>query len=181
MRRPSVCLLVLTLSVLTQAQDLVIQRQPTVVYEGLSTVVATRYYKRMERQDTELSTVEAPAGAGVTSVDQQLPLSTPALKVGRPTMQVQEGQVVPLFVMGMDSVSLNWFSEAAPGLAEIGARGVVVQAERRSDWLTLQQQAKRLGIDLMLLSGASLAAGYDIDTYPIVIVSPALAEEGVGE
>lgn len=179
--RPSVCGLLFVLSALTHAQELVIQRQPAVVYEGLSTVVATRYYKRMERQDTMPSSVEAPEGAGVTSMDQQLPLTSSALKAGRPTLQVQEGQVVPLFVMGMDSVSLNWFSEAAQGLAEIGARGVVVQAERRSDWLTLQQQAKQLGIDLMLLSGASLAAGYDIDTYPIVIVSPALAEEDAGE
>ena len=181
MMRPSLCLLLLALSTLTQAQDLVIQRQPTVVYEGHSTVVATRYYKRMERQDTEPSNVEAPAGAGVTSMAQQLPLISSALQVGRPTMQVQDGQVVPLFVMGMDSVSLNWFREAAQGLADMGARGVVVQAERRSDWLSLQQQAKRLGIDLMLLPGESLAAGYDIDTYPIVIVSPALAEEDAGE
>ena len=88
MMRPSLCLLLLALSTLTQAQDLVIQRQPTVVYEGLSTVVATRYYKRMERQDTEPSNVEAPAGAGVTSMAQQLPLISSALQVGRPTMQV---------------------------------------------------------------------------------------------
>ena len=61
---------------------------------------------------------------------------------------------------------------AAADLADINARGVVVQADRPVEWQRLQQHAAALGIDLMLLDGDSLADGYRISTYPVVIVSP---------
>lgn len=177
MIRLSVSLLWLALSAGTQAQQqaLVSQRQPVVVYDGQSTLVASPFYQRMARGDAPSSRVNARHAAGVRPLIQQLPLSTAALRVGLPTVKRQAGQVVPLFVMGMDRVSLRWFEEAAPGLARLGARGVVVQAERRHDWQALQQRARQLGIELMLLPGDSLAAGYQLETYPVVIVSPAQA------
>ena len=164
-----------------QANELVVQRQPVVVYVGSSSIVAGVYYKRLERRPVEESTAKPPEDAGVKSLAQQLPLMPTRMKVGKPALQVQQGQVVPLFIIGMDRVSLNWFSRATDGLADIGARGVVVQAARQDEWQVLQQNAKGIGIDLMLLSGDSLAEGYKIDTYPVVIVSPELAEEGFGE
>jgi len=83
--------------------------------------------------------------------------------------------------MGMDEVSLNWFSRAAQGLAEIGARGLVVQANQLANWKELQNRARDIGIDLMLLDGDSLAQGYGIRTYPMVLMSPALAGKGSHE
>lgn len=175
MIRPSVSLLWLALSAGTQAQALVSQRQPVVVYDGQSTLVASPFYQRMARGDASSNGIKAPDAAGVRPLVQQLPLGTAALRVGLPTVKRQAGQAVPLFVMGMDRVSLRWFEEAAPGLARLGARGVVVQAERRDDWQALQQRARQWGIELMLLPGDSLAAGYQLETYPVVIVSPAQA------
>jgi hypothetical protein len=83
--------------------------------------------------------------------------------------------------MGMDEVSLTWFSEAAQGLVDIGARGIVVQAPSTSTWLDLQGKAREAGIDLMLLEGDSLAQGYGITTYPVVLVDPVLAGEAAHE
>ena len=163
-----------------QASELTIQRQPTVVYESQSTVSAWPYFKRLEGAAANPA-VHMPEGAGVKPMTEQLPLTPSQLKVGKPDIKIQEGQVIPLFIMGMDTVSLNWFTKAAVGLAEIGARGVVVQADKQHEWQSLQGQASAMGIDLILLAGDSLAQGYEIDTYPMVIVSPELAREGLDE
>jgi integrating conjugative element protein (TIGR03765 family) len=80
--------------------------------------------------------------------------------------------------MGMDPQSLTWFQQAADGLVEIGARGIVVQASNQSDWLDLQHKARQAGIDLMLLEGDALAQGYGITTYPVILIDPKTAEEG---
>ena len=101
--------------------------------------------------------------------------------MGQPALQTVPGLVTPLFVMGMDAVSLTWFARAAQGLADIGARGLVVQADQLAPWKALQTQARDIGIDLMLLEGDSLAQGYGLTTYPTVLVSPALAQAGFRE
>lgn len=169
---------VLLIGTIVQADDLIVRRQPSVVYEGHSTVTAQTYYQRLESRSTSNESGNAPPVAGIIALEQQLPITPKLLRVGKPAMRVQEGQVIPLFIMGMDQVSLDWFSRSANGLAQIGARGVVVQASRLGDWRALHKQAQNLGIDLMLLAGDSLAEGYQIDTYPVVIVSPELVQAG---
>ncbi len=179
--RYSGVILLCTISTAALANELTIRRQPTVVYESQSTVSAWPYYKRLERGSQFNNPIDVPEHAGIKPMAEQLPLIPSQLKVGKPDMKIQEGQVIPLFIMGMDTVSLNWFTKAAEGLAEIGARGVVVQADKQHEWQSLQGQANAMGIDLMLLAGDSLAQGYQIDTYPVVIVSPELAREGLDE
>jgi integrating conjugative element protein (TIGR03765 family) len=179
--RLKVAVLLYLISAAVLANELISRRQPVVVYESQSTVSAWPYYKRLEQGSQFNNQVDVPEGAGIKPMAEQLPLMTAKLRVGKPEMRIQEGQVIPLFIMGMDPVSLNWFSRAAEGLADIGARGVVVQAADAIEWQSLQQNAKARGIDLILLAGDSLADGYQIDTYPMVIVSPALAGEAFGE
>jgi integrating conjugative element protein (TIGR03765 family) len=172
------CLLLPLVSVFAQADALTVRRAPTVVYEGRSTISAKTYYQRLERGAASSSVITAPEHAGVKPLEERLPLIPTRLSVGQPSMQTQDGQIIPVFIMGMDTVSLTWFNEAADGLADIGARGVVVQADRLAHWHQLKQYAADHGIDLMLLEGESLADGYGISTYPVVIVSPQLAKQG---
>ncbi len=160
-----------------QASELTIQRQPTVVYESQSTVSAWPYYKRLESTSTPSQGVHMPEDTGIKPMHEQLPLTTNKLRVGKPAIKIQEGLFLPLFIMGMDPVSLNWFEQAADELASLGADGVVVQASNVDNWLSLYEQARDLGIDLILLNGDSLAWGYRIETYPMVIVSPEQAAQ----
>jgi integrating conjugative element protein (TIGR03765 family) len=159
-------------AVCVQADALPVRNKPLVVHEGQSTLSALSYYQRLTWEAASNSTIAAPAGASRLSLEARLPLIPGRLSVGQPTLHTLEGQITPLFIMGLDAVSLAWFDQAAPGLADIGARGVVVQADRLVAWRRLQQQAADRGIDLMLLDGDALADGYGISTYPIVIVSP---------
>lgn len=174
-------LMLVALSMNVQSASLTGQRQPIVVYEGRSTILATPYYTRLQKGPRTARDIAKPEGIGVQPLANQLPLTPTQLSPGRPNMQTVPGLVTPLFVMGMDAASLSWFGRAAKGLAAMGARGVVVQAARHSDWLALKTQAREAGIDLMLLHGDSLALGYGIRTYPVVLVSPEQAAQGPHE
>lgn len=155
-----------------QADALTVRHRPLVVHDGESTISAQRYYRHLTSEAASNSPVAVPAGAGRLSPEARLPLIPGQLAVGQPTLHTLEGQLTPLFIMGMDAVSLTWFERAAGELVELGARGVVVQADQLAAWRRLQQQAANRGIHLMLLDGDALAEGYGIRTYPVVIVSP---------
>lgn len=169
-----------------QADTLISPQQPIVVYDGRNTLSAQPYYRRLRQPDTTPSTapsaaLTAPHGAGVLALADRLPLSPTSLEVGPPQMKAVPGLITPLFVLGMDEVSLTWFAQAAQGLADIGARGLVVQASDLVAWRALKRRAHATGIDLMLLEGDALAQGYGISTYPTVLLASALAGEGVHE
>lgn len=176
------CLALFVLSETAWADTQLGQQEPVVVYEGRSTISAGPFYQRIQGDDRKGgSTVTMPGATGDLALEDRLPLTTDHLSVGRPQMKTVPGLIKPLFIMGMDEVSLTWFSEAAQGLVDIGARGIVVQAGNKPDWLDLQSRARDSGIDLMLLEGDSLAQGYGITTYPVVLVDPVLAGEGAHE
>tara|TARA_R110002110_G_scaffold415854_1_gene658290 strand:+ start:24892 stop:25437 length:546 start_codon:yes stop_codon:yes gene_type:complete len=167
----------LLLSGTAHAERLIAPRQPTAVYEGLSTIPTWPYFQRIQ-PDTPSSTLPIPQGTQKLSLEDRLPLQTTRLSVGQPQMKTIPGLITPLFIMGMDPQSLTWFQQAADGLVEIGARGIVVQASNQSDWLDLQHKARQAGIDLMLLEGDALAQGYGITTYPVILIDPKTAGEG---
>ena len=172
----------LILAPLAHAQVLPERQQPVLVYEGNSTISAQPYYKRLRSKEaTTSASVTAPDGAGILAVEERLPLSPTLLRVGQPGMKTIPGLITPIFIMGMDEVSLGWFSRAAEGLSDLGARGIVVQAIQKSAWRDLQQRARGAGIDLMLLDGDAIAQGYGISTYPTVLLSPELAQRGSRE
>jgi len=169
----------LVATAMVQAQTLILQQPPTVVYEGRSTISAQPYYQRLQSKEPVTgATVTAPDGAGILALEDRLPLSPTQLQVGPPTMKTIPGLTTPLFIMGMDERSLNWFSRAAKGLSDISARGIVVQATQRSGWRDLHSRAREAGIALMLLDGDAIAQGYRINTYPTVLMSPELAQKG---
>jgi integrating conjugative element protein (TIGR03765 family) len=167
----------LLLSGTAHAELLIAPKQPTVVYAGPSTIPTWPYFQRIQ-PDTQSSNLTMPEGTQNLSLQDRLPLQATRLSVGQPQMKTIPGLITPLFVMGMDPISLAWFQQAADGLIELGARGIVVQAANKSDWLDLQHKARQAGIDLMLLEGDSLAQGYGITTYPVVLIDPTLAGEG---
>lgn len=148
---------------------------PIVVFQSSSTVSALPFYSKLKNQDgpgTPLPRV--PGEYGVTPLEQRLPLRSARLRPGPPVVKPIQGLYQPLFIMGMDTASLQWFAEAADEISEIKARGIVVQAESLAAWRQLRDLAATQGIPLMLLEGDSLAQGYAITSYPILLVPPSL-------
>lgn len=172
----------LVLAPVVSAEALLTQKRPTVVYEGRSAIPAQPYYQRLRSQkSTTARKVTPPAGASVQALEDRLPLQPATLRTGTPALKTVNGLVRPLFIMGMDDVSLSWFQAAARGLAGIGAKGIVVQAPDKTAWLDLKERARAAGIDLILLEGDSIAEGYGINSYPVVFVGPELAGQGAHE
>lgn len=166
----------------TRAESPLPRQKPTVVFEGPSTISAKPYYQRIEARKGSTHQISAPKESMVmATIEDRLPIRPTHMRVGTPDMKVVEGLVTPLFVMGMDDVSLRWFKAAAPGLESLGARGIVIEASSKSDWSGLKESAAAVGIDLMLMEGDSLAQGYGVRTYPIVFVGTDMAGQGVHE
>ena len=164
------------------AESAVPRLKPTVVFEGRSTISAHPYFRRIENRKETSAQITVPSDATTAiTMEDRLPIAPTLLQVGTPEIKVIDGLVTPLFVMGMDDLSLTWFRDAAPGLANIGARGIVIEAASKSAWLDLKASAAAAGIDLLLMEGDSLAQGYNISTYPMVFVSPEVAGQGADE
>ncbi|MEM6386856.1 MAG: DUF2859 domain-containing protein, partial [Pseudomonadota bacterium] len=75
----------------------------------------------------------------------------------------------PVFVLGMDTDSIEWFMRVAQGLAKHNAMGLVVQADSLRQWESLRNEADAIGIELQLMEDAVIASGYGIATYPVVM------------
>ena len=61
---------------MAHAQMLPVRQQPTLVYEGNSTISAQPFYKRLQSQEaTTSASVTAPDGAGILAPEERLPLS----------------------------------------------------------------------------------------------------------
>ena len=183
--RPNALLCVCMLShvpAVVTAQSSFTRLETTIVYEGRSTISALPYFGRIENRQHKTRRVAAPpTSMSVLAMEDRLPIASTEMVVSAPETKVFDGLVTPLFVMGMDALSLKWFYEKAAVLATLGARGLVVEAASKSDWLYLKDKAEVVGIDLLLMEGDSLAQGYGIRTYPLLLVGPELAGKGADE
>lgn len=160
-------------SPMTIAQhDLV--RQPIVVYQGIDTVPVAPYLSILMSEPRQRSS--QPSGLdrqreGVVPMVQTIPFESEAMQPGKPTFKLIEGMYRPLFIMGMDSISLDWLALNAELLGRLAATGAVVQAKDKADWQRLRDKAREVGISLTLLDGDSLAAAYSVTRYPVLFVS----------
>lgn len=89
--------------------------------------------------------------------------------------------VNPVFILGMDGLSLTWLERAAGTLARIGATGLVVEARDREDWLRLQAAAAGAGVNLELTEGDRVAGLFPGTTYPALFIGEALARQWEGQ
>ncbi len=119
--------------------------------------------------------LEQPKLYGVRPLEEQLPLSSENVRPGRPALYVMEGLPRPLFIVGMDVVSLNWLATFASHLANISASGLVVQADSKADWYSLRDAARAAGVMLQLFNADTLLEAYPVTSYPALIVSPEMA------
>lgn len=142
------------------------------------TVPAAPYLQDMEAEtDQALPRVEPTVPTPVAAVDVSawLPVTTPELTPGpleQPALSAEAQQAapsmaVPLFVVGGDELSLRWLATMAPELKRLGAAGLAVEVRDRLAWERLHQAAD--GLDLVPVSGTSLAHELGLKHYPVLI------------
>ncbi len=104
-----------------------------------------------------------------------LPVTTPELSPGPleasalpvETRNALPAMSVPLFVVGADEQSLRWLAAWAPELKRLGAAGLAVEVPDMAAWERLKAVAA--GLDLVPVSGSSLAQEMGLRHYPVLV------------
>lgn len=149
------------------ASELPLRNTLTVVKILPGSHAAATYYERFNSNKSH-SPDETTAPPALLMRD-RLPLMPTLMRPGKPSFKPYQGLYTPIFVIGMDALSLRWLERRIDRLAELGARGWVVQADNTQAWDLLQRRAAQHGVELQLMPDAVIAEGYDVVSYPVVI------------
>ena len=122
---------------------------------------------------------DAPAIQDI--LDTLLPVRSPGLQSGvladtrlKPQVQARlaQGNPPPFFLVGSDELSLRWLAANAKTLREIGAVGLLVQADTQEDIRRVVEAAQ--GLSVTPGSGSDLARVLGIRHYPVLITKDGL-------
>ena len=112
-----------------------------------------------------------PARSGVT-LEALLPIRTPEMAPGvvRPRgPQATAAGARPLFLIGSDSRSLDWLEAHRETLIDLGAVGMLIEAD--SVAAVRQVAARAEGLQVLPASGSELARALGLRHYPVLISS----------
>lgn len=113
---------------------------------------------------------------GPAALSNLLPVRSPGLEVGGSAesslnpgvmARLAQGNPRPLFLIGSDTVSLQWLASHRDTLRSLGAVGMLVQADTEDDVRRVVRVAQ--GLSITLSSGSDLAAVLGIHRYPVLI------------
>jgi len=154
-----------------------------IIYTGPDTESAAPFFAEIEIKNQEMGraverskslmarqtrTVSRPMR--VTGAEGFFPIQTTLLKLAKPQIKRVRKLDKPIFVIGMDRVSLTWLKGNMAAIQEIKAMGVVIEAKDFRRFSMLQSQAAKLGVEITAISGDALAQGYGISTYPTLLI-----------
>ena len=97
-----------------------------------------------------------------------LPIQSPGLTPGPVQARAHDRPFTrPLFLIGSDSRSRQWLQTHRDRLKEIGAVGMLVQAETMDDLRTIARLAD--GLSILPASGSDIAKALSVSHYPVLI------------
>jgi integrating conjugative element protein (TIGR03765 family) len=97
-----------------------------------------------------------------------LPIRSPGLSPGNlQTRAISLPLTRPVFLMGADARSLSWLNEHHQHLIDIGAVGMLVQADTLDDLAAVAAAAD--GLLILPASASDIAAALQISVYPVLI------------
>ncbi len=119
----------------------------------------------------------SPAPSGPTAFTEQdvLPVTSPHLHPGQlePRPLSLPG-FSPLFLIGVDPLSVRWLKQRKEKLLALHATGLVVNVSTAGQLDNLRQQAP--GLTLLPVSGEDLAQRLQLTTYPVLITESGLSQ-----
>jgi len=160
---------------------------PQVIYKGKKAQSIQKYFTRIEKAKRDNSRrtrtpksrskiVYGPAEADkynnqhqLRTAARRLPVRTPSMQLGkverRPMKLLYLNQ--PIFIIGSDPTSIRWLKKTQNKLKQIGAMGLLVQAETIEDLESVYEASG--GLHIIPLSGESLANTHNLKHYPVLI------------
>ncbi|MDN8600298.1 integrating conjugative element protein [Citrobacter sp. S2-9] len=126
----------------------------------------------------EMSAPDAPAASPAQPValnDAVFPVVSSRLHPGAVTPRsLSLPEMMPLFLIGDDTLSRRWLSQQREHLTSLNATGLVVSVASSARFEALQQQAD--GLTLLPVSGDDLAQRLQLDAYPVLITDAGLSQ-----
>ncbi|MCP4392279.1 MAG: integrating conjugative element protein [Gammaproteobacteria bacterium] len=144
----------------------------TVIYDSGNTQPIAPFFDTFE--STEIAPhdkqVTQRSQLGAADLASLLPIRSPGLTLGPVQPKTHDRPFTrPFFLIGSDALSRQWLLEHRARLKEIGAVGMLVQADTRDDLRTIAELAA--GLSIMPASGSDIAKALGISHYPVLISS----------
>lgn len=144
-----------------------------VIYDSGDTRPLAPFLEIIDRAETAinpLSVTGAPNSPRLGAADVQalLPIRSPGLSPGPVQTRSHDRPFSrPFFLIGSDDRSRRWLVEYRGRLKEIGAVGMLVQAETQEDLRAIAQLAG--GLPILPASAVDIATALGLSHYPVLI------------
>jgi len=149
----------------------------TVIYDSGDTRSLAPYLKVFETHGIEPARAPSPKppALGAADLAQLLPIRSPGLTPGPVERQAMSRPFTrPFFLIGSDPLSRDWLATHRDRLAEIGAVGMLVQAETVDDLRAIAELAD--GLPILPASASDIARALGLSHYPVLITRSGLEQ-----
>ena len=112
---------------------------------------------------------------GAADIERLLPIYSPWLTPGRVEPRtLQQSFARPFFLIGSDPLSREWLAIHRDRLLEIGAVGMLVEAETLDDLQAIAEIAQ--GLPILPASASDIAEALDLMHYPVLITKDGIEQ-----
>ncbi|MCP4390972.1 MAG: integrating conjugative element protein [bacterium] len=142
----------------------------TVIYDSGETQPIAPFLDAFESSETTAPERPAikPPQLGAADLATLLPIRSPGLTPGPVQPKTHDRPFArPFFLIGSDALSRQWLLEHRERLKEIGAVGMLIQADTQDDLQIIAELAA--GLSIMPASASDIAKALDISHYPVLI------------
>ncbi|HFD86467.1 MAG TPA: integrating conjugative element protein [Gammaproteobacteria bacterium] len=146
------------------------QAELTVIYDSGHTQPIAAFLEVFESADKTLqqSPIRTKPQLGAADPKAWLPVRSPGLTAGPVQARSHDRPFArPFFLIGSDAHSRQWLQDHRDQLKEIGAVGMLVQADTLDDLRTIAKLAE--GLSILPASASDIAKALRISHYPVLI------------
>ena len=146
------------------------QAELTVIYDSGNTQPIAPFLEAFESADEIPQQSPAPIKPPLGAADPEawLPIQSPGLTPGPVQARSHDRPFArPFFLIGSDARSRQWLQDHRDRLKEIGAVGMLVQADTLDDLRTIAELAD--GLSILPASASDIAKALGISHYPVLI------------
>jgi integrating conjugative element protein (TIGR03765 family) len=160
-------LVLLTLCLLAAA---LVEAAPVVIHDAGGEPLAP-YIQRLFEEEPSTQKKPPPQSSGQASAPFTLPIKTPEMTPGRVTPRPinQPYMSRPLFMIGTDRLSQQWFVQNRKRLSELNAAGMIVQADSMDGLHTIARLVDGLNVQIMPAPASDIARQLGLKHYPVLI------------
>ncbi len=146
------------------------QAELTVIYDSGDTQSIAPFLEAFElaNEIPRQNPVPTKPSLGAANPEAWLPIQSPGLTPGFVQARSHDRPFArPFFLIGSDARSLQWLKNHRDRLKEIGAVGMLVQADTLDDLRTIAELAD--GLSILPASATDIAKALGISHYPVLI------------